>query len=568
MKNRFPVFAILCVAMIAFAACEKPVSQFALYIPKDASLVFTVDTKAVMDKIASSGMTIDSVVNMLTEQNDEQALRWTDIKNSGVDLNQPVSFFSKETNSIQSGNMKSNGLIAQVEDAKKLEAFLKKERPDNDILSGGKYKYISLGDGAIGGWTDKIFIISSVTGGNVSPGTYSTGEGTLSQLQLTTLFTQDKSASIASVDEFNDMLSKKGDIRFYTNSSVNLAQAGMLGMTKAKELLQGGYTEGTINFEKGKMVAAAETHNNKTLADMLGKYPSKEINKDMLTNYPNPVNAFGIIAFNPKVLADILQYLGFDMMANGYTSQMGFSINDIFNAFSGDIAIIVSPGKENSSETETPDYKLSAKYYSAFLLNMGIGDKVAFNKVMSGLLNKQVLTKSGDQYQLGTHGGHGFVIEATGDNFYISSGDALIKAYEAGNNKSSLPADVDKEISNKSMAVYIDIAALLNTKAKDSSLDIHLHDRSLAFNNTRAAAKETFKNFIASTDKGDGKTMKANLELNFVNAGENSLASFVKFMAIAHKENPDHKHGWTSYPPLSRLPGADRLPAVKDSSAN
>ncbi len=565
MKDRFPVFALLYAVMIAFVACNKPVSQFALYIPKDASLVFTVDTKAVMDKIASSGMTIDSVVNIFTEQNDEHALRWADIKNSGIDLNQPVYFFSKETNSMQSGSMKSNGLIAQVEDAKKLEAFLKKERPDNDVLSGGKYKYISLPDGAIGGWTDKIFIISSVTGGNVSPGSYSTGEGTLSQLQLTTLFTQDKSASIASVDAFNDMLAKTGDIHFYTNSSVNLAKAGMLGMTKANELLDGGYTEGTINFEKGKMVATTEVHNNKTLADMLGKYPSKEIDKDMLTNYPGPVNAFGIIAFNPKILVDFLQYLGFDMMANGYTSQMGFTIDDIFNAFSGDVAIMVSPGKEKTSETETPDYKLSAKYYSSFLLNLRIGDKDAFNKVMTGLVKKQLLTKNGDQYQLGTHGGHGFVIEANGDNFFISSGEGLIKAYEAGNNKSSLPADVDKEISGKSMAMYIDIAALLNNKAKDSSFDIHLHDGYLAFNNTRTAAKETFKNFIASTDKGDGKTVSGKLELNFVNTNENSLAGFIKFMAIANKEKQAHKNGWTTYPPLSRLPGADSLQTGKDS---
>ena len=47
---------------------------------------------------------------------------------------------------------------------------------------------------------------------------------------------------------------------------------------------------------------------------------------------------------------------------------------------------------------------------------------------------------------------------------------------------------------------------------------------------TMQAAQATFKNFIASTDKTDGKSTNANLELNIVNTNENSLASLVKFM--------------------------------------
>ena len=89
MKNKFLHFAAICFLMIAFAACEKPVSQLALYIPKDASSVFTVDPKAIMDKIASSGITIDSLANLFTKHDDEFALHWNDIKNSGIDLNKP-----------------------------------------------------------------------------------------------------------------------------------------------------------------------------------------------------------------------------------------------------------------------------------------------------------------------------------------------------------------------------------------------------------------------------------------------------------------------------------------------
>ena len=94
-----------------------------------------------------------------------------------------------------------------------------------------------------------------------------------------------------------------------------------------------------------------------------------------------------------------------------------------------------------------------------FLVNIAIGDKAAFDKVMKGLVNKNILSKNGDQYQLGFFGGHDFVIETTNNNLFIASDDALVKAYEAGNNKSALTNDVEKEIDDKSMAMYVDIAA-------------------------------------------------------------------------------------------------------------
>ena len=109
------------------------------------------------------------------------------------------------------------------------------------------------------------------------------------------------------------------------------------------------------------------------------------------------------------------------------------------------------------------------------------------------------------------------------------------------------------------MALYADINQLLQNKsAKDSSVDIHLND-SYYFLNVSRAAKETFKNFIATSDKGDGKTVRGNFELNFVNSNENSLASLAKFMAIARTERLKQKNGWAVHPPLSGLGEEDSL---------
>jgi len=165
---------------------------------------------------------------------------------------------------------------------------------------------------------------------------------------------------------------------------------------------------------------------------------------------------------------------------------------------------------------------------------------------MTGLLKKEILTKNGDEYQLGLAGGHGFVIETNGNSLFISSSDELIKAYQSPGNKTALPPDVEKEISGKTMAVYVDVNELLKSRTlKDSSNDGQAK--------VSKSAKETFKNFIVTADKGDGKTIKGNIELNFVNTNENSLASLVKFIAVAQQEKLNQKNGWTAYPPLSGL---------------
>ena len=149
------------------------------------------------------------------------------------------------------------------------------------------------------------------------------------------------------------------------------------------------------------------------------------------------------------------------------------------------------------------------------------------------------------------------MIEVNGNNFIVASNDALVKAYEAGNTKTGLSPDVEKEIGNKSSAVYIDIAAILQ---KSNSTDT-------GEMKTLQAARSTFKNFIAFTDKGNDKTTKGGLELNTVTSNENSLASIAKFLAIAHEEDLRHRKNFDMHPPVAvdSIPGMNEEPEKSDA---
>lgn len=553
MKNKLSLPAVISVLLLALSSCKQNAPQLALYVPKDAASVFVIDTKAFTDKISSSGITLDSLINMFNKN--QNGLHWSDIENSGVDISKPFFVFSSATNSMQNGNTVNSGMVASLSAKGQLQNFLQKQLKAKvaDVKADNKYHYVDLTDGSVVGWNDKVVILSSVKSNKQTH-----ADEALSHQQLTTLFTQTESNSLASINEFNNTLNKPGDIHFWSNASGNLSALPMVGMTKLSTLFQDTYTDGTIDFENGKAVATAESHYNKTLSDILDKYPSRGIDKSMISRYPQPINGFGIVAFNPKVLLDILHYLGFDAMADNYISQMGFTTTDLVNAFKGDIAIIFSDFKmEDRAVPYLPGVD-SKKPSSEFLLNAVIGDTSAFNKVMSGLVNKNILSKNGDQYQLGFFGGHDFVIETTNNNLFIASDDALVKAYEGSGNKSALPGDVEKEIDDKSMAMYVDIAAMLQkTNSSDTSSV-----------KTMRAAQATFKNFIASADKTDNKSTNANLELNMVNTNENSLASLVKFIAVAHKEHNMGTGRWIPNPPSSFPNNTDSSMNENDSEQN
>lgn len=540
MKKKLSAFAIIAITIIAFATCKKPVPELALYVPKDASFVLTIHPKSILDKIATSGMSIDSLAHLFNDEKDKYALKWDDIKNSGIDLDQPIYVFVKANSSIQLGKSTSTGIIAKVKDAAKLEAFLKKEKVGADVMQGKEYHYIQLNDKTTGGWTDKVFILSSVVGGDNSKGNISTGEGMASQVQLNTIFSQDESASIAAAEGFSDMLKKNGDITYYSNSSANLNSVMVPGLSKAGTLLEGTYGEGVINFENGKIAATAESHYGKALADILEKYPSKSIDRSMVANYPDSISGFMVMAFNPKILTDIFKYMGLDAMADGFISNMGFTTSDIMNAFSGDISAVFS--KPANSDIRSTRY----------ILNLRIGDKAAFEKVMDGLVKKGLLSKNGNTYQLGRDGGHGFVIKTTGDALLIGASDELINAYETGNTKTSLPADIEKALNGKSLVLYIDINSLFS---KSFSAD--------TTHSTKALAKSTFKDFLMATDKSEGKVVKGEFTLDMVNQNENSLASLAKFLAAAHNNEMRKKQ---ETPPIfmDSIPGTVNEPG-KDS---
>ena len=527
-----------------FTACHKAGNKQSKYIPKDAYMVFSLNTKSIFSKVNKANFSVDSLVNMFEDNKDsaKKALaKYDDIKNAGIDFDQPVLAFLKTGGSIMMGNSFSGAFVLSIKSAADYEAFLKKENPGKDIKKGDNYSYMALGNDFVAGWNDEVAILASKSGGNSAPGTYATGEGTLAQQLLTTLFAQKESESISSVKGYEEMAGKTADMAFFLNSEAMPANP-MISMSKASDLLKGTYAIGTADFEDGKIVMSFTGHLSDALSDLYKKYPLRAIDVSMIDKYPGNVQGFVVSAFDPQLIAALLNYIGVDVLANQYLQQGGINLTvaDICKAFKGDFAIVGGDfAMQSKTITEMGGYKLPEPTTSQvpsykMVSNITI-DKAGYNKVASVFAEKGILVQQNGQYVFPGLNNSGFVMNTTDNNLYFASGADVLQQYTAGSGKNNLPGDVHDKIKGKVFAMYFDINGVISAIPAGTGEQASLDN-----------AKSVFKYMLFTGDKTEGKESTGNAELVLTNDKENSLVTFLRY---AQHQSAIEKQRRASYMP-------------------
>lgn len=520
------VLAVLVTAFV-FTACHKPGGKLGKYIPKDAYMVFSINTKSIAGKAEKGNMNMDTLIAMFADNKDsaKKAMdKYNDLKNSGIDFEQPVQAFIKTSGSIMTGQSVSGAFVLALKSASDFEAYLKKENADKEIKKGDNYSYIRTGDDFIAGWNDQVAIIASQSGGTNQPGTYATGEGTLTQQMLTKLFAQKEEESILKTKGYDELEGKNADMAFFI-SSEGLSTNPMISMSKFGDLLKGGYSIGTADFDNGKISMSFSSHAGDALAAMLKKYPTRDIDVSMIDKYPG--NVQGIIAgsLDPQIIPAMLQYGGFDVMANQMLLREGvnLTLNDIFKAFKGDFTLVGGDlAFETKTITESNGYKFEQPITTSvpsfkLLTNITI-DKPAFDKVADILVEKNALVKQNGQYAFPGVSSSAYVMNTTDKNLYIASSADLLQQYTAGTGKANLPADVHDKLKGKSVVMYFDINSLLGAVPANEG-----NQQSMA------NAKATFKYALLTGERMDSKDSKGTFDLVLANDKENSLVTLLRY---------------------------------------
>lgn len=545
-KPNFISLNWLLLFVVFIASCKSSVPKQTKYIPKDASVVLAINPKKLQDKLADSKISLDSIMRSAFSSDTSMMITSNDIANSGIDFSKDIFLFVNQSGSMMNGSSVTTGVVAVLNKASAFEDFLKKKMPSLQIKKENDYSYAALKNGFVAGWNDDIALIDNVTGYSGQNGAQAAAPDAAHQ-QLTALFAQKEDASLASVKQFKDANDGKADIFFWSSSNGALSTIPMVGMSKASDLFKDTYTSGAINFEDGEVDVDLKSFPNATFADTLKKYAGPKVDMDLLNKYPGAVNGYALFSFDPKLVVAILNFAGVLQTANQFLQNQGYTLDDVVKAFKGDFAIIFS--NIAMQQKEVQGYKYSAPV-AHLIVDAAIGDKASYDKIVSQLAKQGLMVQKNGQYvpAMLDENPQGYTMYSDNKNIVFSSDSALLKQYVAGSGKVSLPDGINSKTKGTAVSFYVDIASILNVVPKDSSSGEAVN-----------AAKQTFKDVIATSDNYSNGEIKGHAELHTVNEKENSLATLTRYFGSLSQ----------TMKRMKEATGTDdvTMPAVPDSSA-
>jgi len=531
MKN-IQRYAIFFVAIIMVAtSCKKSVPAQTKYIPKDAMFVFEVNWKSLSEKASKANINWDSLYSSMSDKETDSIMRQSkqmmhDFMRSGVDTTKDIFFYANMGSSVMNGQSFSGGVIAAMSDATSFEKYIKGQPRAGDIQKGKDYSYAQINGEFYVGWNSDVIIVAGSSntknfkGESNGDATTINGDAAL----LATLFAQKEEESVASIPEFRDLMGEKGDMLFWSNSSGIFNSVPILSMTKIADLFKGSYSAGVVSFEDGKVEMKTKSYSGKDLAAIWEKYKGPEVNMDMVNQFPSPIEGYAAFSFNPQIIAEIVKYGGLENTVKQFMEKAGFTMDDVLKIFKGDFAVVFSNigYEETTYNFGGEDIKMK-KPGAKLIFNAAIGDKAAYDKVMSKLAETGEVEMRNGQYVPKMPGGMAWNMD--GKNLIIATDSTLLQQYLAGKGNAAVPADIAKDSKGKSTAVYVDIANIIAGFTKDTSAGKSLQ-----------TAQATFKNATMTSSNYNGKYVEGNMQLNMVNDKENSLASLVKFFVAVSQD--------------------------------
>lgn len=528
------------IAVLLLTACSKTPEQ-GKHIPKTAALVLGINAKQIQEKLVTEGMSVDKLFEALQQKDttNEMAKALKEAKNSGVDMNGDVFV------AMVPGD-KGNGYVmavAKLQDAAKFEAFLK-EKSKKDIQAGKDFKYVEDKEAVVGFNNETIIGVFSFNpskfsgaGGDTDPFAM-LGDTTAPAPKaaekangveiLDGLFHLKADESVATIESFKEIQKEKGDVLFWMSSEQIYAfnpgtPSGVAALvsTNVKKLTAGAFQTAALHFENGKITVNSNSYAGTEIKEIMKKYPMEKVNMGMLENYPSEnVLGFMLVNFDLRMLGDILKLVGMDGFANMGLAEAGITLEDVLKAFKGEMALIGSDFSVISTPSEWDSTYKTTKPQIKWVFNMKVGDKAAFEKIMSSPRIAPMFTKQGNDYVPAEGLAGPMAVSINSDRILLSSDAELMAAYTAGKSKVKLDEGVENKAKGNVLSMYLSVEKLVNNlPAEEMKVpDSVLND-----------IKGLLKDFTVATEPYNGKSQKSVMELNFKNEGQNTLVQLVNF---------------------------------------
>ncbi|MFZ6024191.1 MAG: DUF4836 family protein [Bacteroidota bacterium] len=527
------------ILMVIFTSCSNKAPKEAGLIPKTASAVIVLDPGAMQDKLASGGISVDTLFSRIfkNDSSDTEDRRKVDDfrNNAGIDWKKQLFFFFSQKGNPTDESTTVMNVMGGLSDAGKFETWIKahKEFSSKTITKEKTYSYLVAEDNTLLSWTDKNVMVTIYN--YTQRPSYDTVamefkipekknvEADLKK-EVNSYYTQEKDASMAGVQAFTNMFKDKADGYVFTSSNSSLGALSMLPLSlpKVEELMKDNYSSATLSFEAGKIVAKSATYTNPVVSNILKQYAGPTVNTSMIERYPSDkINGIMLASFNPEILGGFLKQLEVEGLINGRLEKAGFSLQDLYKSLKGDIAVVVSDlGFSMPEPQQKSDEKdmIKKKPLGKMIFNAPVGDKASFIKLMDKVVELGYIRKEGNTYKSGELMSMlGVYMQADDKNLVIASDSLTYTQYMSNKNRAVINNDVLSRFKGKSTVFYFDIANTIGGFMNgNTASDYH---------KSMKTAKETFKDIIGTSDNFDGKSVKAVFEIRMQNEKQNSLVT-------------------------------------------
>lgn len=541
MQHKPFYYTILLAGICMLAACSSKMPKELRFIPNDASTVICINNDQINTKLTSAGISIDSVIQQLIKKdtgNSELVHQYQLLQKAGINFTNRVMIF--KTTKVYANKSYSNflSMIIGINDSSKLSAYLTQidYLKGRDIHKEKEYAFIQMDGKGIISWNKENAIITMQDYTEQPRGLFPDSIMKVNETDNISLvdelkkevnryYTESNSASISVIPLVKDLFNQSADGYFYTNSSNALStlNMGMLQLPKLSELLNNNITTGTFNFEKGKVAANTNFYPNKLMKAILQAYKSGKVNTKLIEHYPSKNIDFAMLmAFNPQIINGILQQLDVAPLVNGFLDKSGIPSDAVYNAFSGDMALVIS-------DINNKNYTQNNHQWGKYLLNMAIGNDSSFHSIMDKIAEMGFITKEKDSYQSGKlmHEMH-LILFANNKNMIITNDSALLVAYNNNNAPAPLSDNVLQQMQNANTFMYSDIGKLIDELATDSS-------------NSNELIHHTFKDIIIKSEPFNGTNTSSNFVLRMQNESQNSLVSMLQLFPYISNQMQKNK---------------------------
>jgi uncharacterized protein DUF4836 len=528
--------AILIVLAIGLLSACNRMPDHARYIPKDAVAVAGINLKSLSKKIAWNMITgsklFKEMQDRIKEKNTRDAM--AGIEKAGVDAINTFYVYVKTDKRFTSGS-RVTGLVP-LSDAGEWETYLKQILPGVQITQHGDIKEASLGRDLYVGWNKHLLILMNTMGGSESgpdAGSPATDNNAAMAAEMDNAFAVKSENSVLGDQHFTKLEMEGHDVTFWLNYDQLMTQysgnmAEKMGVSLSNSLWKDAAFTAGFDFVKGKITGEMRYFLGPDMKEIGTELGATNADNDMLSRLPSQdLDMLLALHVSPKGLKSLLDKTGLLGLANVGLSTQGLNADNVFDAFTGDMAFVMNKFSLHS-ENVTDSFMGQAVVHQNQKPSLDMSYVIKINKKE----NFQKILKLAKDLGLQTMG-DGFVVPLDDkDSVYIMMNDQYAVAsnkytsatgFLKGDFKSQKMSETaSARVLNHPWALYLDIQQLF--KNIDPGISHSAHDSAMI-----SESKKLLSYISANGGEFKENAFEYHLDVTFTNPDENSIIALMDY---------------------------------------